>query len=110
MLLTVFLFIVGIGFPLLLNGQTFTNSIVGIVFLCATVIRCVVLERRADVDDKIYVSRRVVASLAVLVMVIVSLQLPANYERQNRFNRGVETFRQAEHRLNFPTSSQILHP
>ena len=110
MLLAIFLFILGIAIPLLLNGQTFTNGIVGIVFLSASAVRCVILERRAGVDDDEYVYRRIVAGLCVIIIVMLILQMPANHEFQSQFNQGVEKLRQAEQQVGFPNDPEIPNP
>jgi hypothetical protein len=82
--------LIGIGFPLLLNGQTFTNSVLGIVFAGAAV--GLAWDWR-DYEAR-RTARRIVAVLGVLLGVVLVAQLPSAYRFQRGFNRRVEQLRQ----------------
>ena len=85
--------IAGVPFPLLLNGQTFTNSLIGIAFSSAAVALCVAAERARSLGETTW-SGRIIAVLGVLLAIVLLVQLPAAYTFQNSFNRSTEEFRQ----------------
>jgi hypothetical protein len=80
MLLATVLLILGTTVSLLLNGQTFTNSVAGITCLSLSISLCLYSEYRGTPDRGGGASRRIVAGLAVLVIVVLLVQLPAGYE------------------------------
>src|SRR5947209_2698466 len=57
----------GVAFPLLLNGQTFTNSLVGIAFASAAVALGVGLARDMRATEARLWAGRIVVGLAVLL-------------------------------------------
>jgi hypothetical protein len=86
--------IAGVLFPLLLNGQTFTNSLIGIAFSSISVALCVIAERKARSFRETTWRGRVIAALGVLLAVVLLVQLPAAYTFQTSFNRSMEEIRQ----------------
>lgn len=106
MFLAIFLLILGMVIPLLLNGQTFTNSIIGILCLSVSVAICLFSEYQATADSKGGVSRRIVGGLSVFVIVRLLMQMPSNYEFQTRFNQTTERLRERAKFKTVPSSSQ----
>jgi hypothetical protein len=85
--------LVGLGFTLLLNGQTFTNSVVGIALATAAV-AIVLGPARDDSTPRARLwTARILVALGVLLAVALLTQLRSAYRFQSRFNRGVEQIR-----------------
>ncbi len=82
--------ILGVLFPLLLNGQTFTNSLIGIAFSSTSVALCVAAERKTHSIRETTWRGRVIAALGVLLAVMLLVQLPSAYTFQSFFNRPME--------------------
>jgi hypothetical protein len=82
--------ILGVLFPLLLNGQTFTNSLIGIAFASTSVAVCVAAERKTLSIRETTWRGRVIAALGVLLAVMLFVQLPSAYTFQKGFNRPIE--------------------
>jgi hypothetical protein len=80
----------GVLFPLLLNGQTLTNSLIGIAFSSTSVALCVASERKARLVRETTWRGRVIAGLGVLLAVILLVQLPSTYTFQSSFNSPLE--------------------
>jgi uncharacterized membrane protein HdeD (DUF308 family) len=86
--------ILAVIFPLLLNGQTFTNNLIGIAFVTASVALCIAPVRRARSIREASWSVGVMAVVAVLLGVLLLVQLPAAFTFQAEFNRSMERIRQ----------------
>lgn len=91
----VLLLFLGVVFPLLLNGQTFTNS--AIALACATAGVALALPAARDPRAAPATRRvgRVCAALGVFLAALVAAQLPTAYRLQARFNRKVAELRRA---------------
>jgi hypothetical protein len=85
MLVALLFLILGLMFPLLLNGQTFTNSLAGIFLLGLAAFLCFVEDKRRN-DAKTRIFPRIVAAIAVFFIAILIVFLPGNYSFQARFN------------------------
>jgi hypothetical protein len=86
-------FLFGVMFPLLLNGQTFTNYCLGIgcfAVAAALTIRLV----RQQPPSYWRLEAGIMLGLAVLFATLLAAQLPQAYEFQSRFNRQMEELRQ----------------
>jgi hypothetical protein len=97
MLSAIVLLLVGLMFPLLLNGQTFTNSIIGICFLVGSAVMSVCDLARTD---RYAAPFKVFLGLAVLLILILLIRLPTEYAFQTRFNQRREDARQRDLRAN----------
>ena len=73
-------------FPLLLNGQTFTNSILGIAFAIAAVAFRIGTSWKARSIREVDRSTLVIAILAVNLVAFLLVQLPGAYTFQKGFN------------------------
>jgi predicted ABC-type exoprotein transport system permease subunit len=104
MLLACLLLLLGLAFPLLLNGQTFTNSLFGICFLTGAATICFALEKRSK-TTKGRMVRRVIAGIAVFVISILVVLLPANYKFQVQFNKPID-----QKRAEFAENQQTRSP
>jgi hypothetical protein len=82
--------LLGLAFPLLLNGQTFTNSLFGIVFASAAVVLVLgpASERKAP-RARLLVGR-ITVILGVLWIAALIGQLKSAYRYQSDFNRMIE--------------------
>ena len=87
-LASVVLWMIGIVFLLLLNGQVFTNTLVFIGCVAASAVCWLPLMFDVDV-------RRRAAALIALHVFLLSIAvgfLPGNYQAQTRWNDGVRRF------------------
>jgi hypothetical protein len=91
-----FLLLLGLVLPLLLNGQSFTDSLLALS--CAGASGAIALgpakNRRASEAGRLV--GRIVAALAVLLATIVLAQLPSAYRNQDTFNRRMEQLRKSK--------------
>ena len=92
------LLLLAVPFPLLLNSQEFTNSIVGIVFGVCSVIVANAAYNRASASDRKRVWCVATAGLGVLWVALLALGLPRAYAYQARFNEHVEKVQQRDER------------
>ena len=76
--------------PLLLSGQTFTNSLIGIAFASTSVALFVASERKARSIREITWYGRIITGLGVLLSFMLLVQLPSAYTFQSNFNRPLE--------------------
>ncbi len=88
--------LLGIAFPLLLNGRPFSNNLMGIAFalVAAALILGKSRRRRAE-ESGLGAGDRVVVGLAVLLALALAVQLPSAYRFQVDFNRKVKEIRRA---------------
>jgi len=89
-----FSLLLGLMFPLLLNGQTFRNSLLGMAFALGSI--ALILGMKSDRPDRKLNpdgGRRVVG-LGILLIVALGVQLPSAYQSQIQFNRKVKELRQ----------------
>ncbi len=88
--------LLGIAFPLLLNGQPFSNNLLGIGFALGAV--SLILGRslgRGVPKPDLRAGDKVVIGLAVVLVVFLAVQLPSAYRFQADFNRKVKELRKA---------------
>jgi len=79
----------------LLNGQTFTNSLVALPFFLVPIVLCAAfaLDRRTPEDQKR--AWRLATMLMVLLAIGILLTLPSAYRFQVRFNKVKEAIHRA---------------
>ena len=90
----VLLLVPGLAFPLLLNGQEFTNSLVAMV--CALGAVALVLGpmiRRRGTRRSTPVGGKFVLGLGLLLTVGLAVHLPTAYRVQSQFNRRMQELR-----------------
>lgn len=90
-----FCLLLGTTFPLLLNGQTFNNSLLGLGFALtalALTVTGTASTRSAAIERGL---PRIIAALAVLLAAFLLAQLPTAYHYQTNFNRRSAQLRQA---------------
>lgn len=87
-------FFLAVVIPLLLNGQTFTNSLFGVTFAIAAVSLCIASARTARSIRETTQGTRIVAVLAMILAALLLIQLPSAYTHQTNFNNHVEEMRQ----------------
>jgi hypothetical protein len=85
----------GLVFPSLLNGQTFTNSVLGIAFATAAVALAIGPARNRNVSGYRLGASRVVLGLGVLLAAFLVAQLPSAYRFQTGFNHKIQELRRA---------------
>ena len=85
-------------FPVLLNGQTFTNSLVGIACAVASVAMAVRPARDRGGPGARRLWGGIVSGLGVLVAVVLAVGLPSAYRFQTGFNRRVKDLRRQHQR------------
>jgi hypothetical protein len=84
--------LLAVAFPLLMNGQTFTNSIVGIA--CSLAAAGLIHRRSRDATATPGPgARRVLLVILILWAVMLTLSLPGNYEFQMLFNAKMAELR-----------------
>jgi hypothetical protein len=89
----IILLAVGLVFQALLNGQTFTNGLIGLACALASVAVALSAARDRHAPSTAHVWARVVAALAILLTIIVAAGLPSAYRFQAGFNRRVKELR-----------------
>jgi hypothetical protein len=99
-----FFLMLGVAFPLLLNGQEFTNSLLGIA--CASA--AVALALRPLRDG--WGPEVIVVGLGVLLIAALLAHLPSAYRVQGRFNREREQLRPRGHRADVTGKVLVLPP
>jgi len=84
---------VGVIPLLLLNGQTFTNSLIALPFFLVPIVLCAVgaLDRRTPKDQRR--AWRLATMLMALLAIGVLLNLPSAYRLQEGFNRAIHRAR-----------------
>jgi hypothetical protein len=97
----------GLAFPSLLNGQTFTNSLVGIACPSAAVAPGAGLARDPRARAARLRAGRIVVGLAVLLAAALLAQLPSAYRFQAGFNRRLEQLRQGGYRAGSPGKASM---
>jgi hypothetical protein len=85
--------LVGLGFTLLLNGQTFTNSLVGIALASAAIAIAFGPARDDSAPRARLWKARILVGLGVLLAVALLTQLRSAYRFQSGFNRRVVRIR-----------------
>lgn len=90
----ILLLLVGLAFPLLLNGQAFSNSLFGIACALGASGWAFTLRRRVDSMPSRRRLASVVLAIALLWAVFLIVRLPGAYEFQNTFNEKMEKIRQ----------------
>jgi hypothetical protein len=86
-----FLLALGFAFPALLNGQTFSNGLVGLA--CAATAVGLVLNDGQGHGTSHRFARRVVVVLGSLLAVLLVAQLPSAYRFQVKFNQKRQELR-----------------
>ncbi len=84
---------VGLNPLLLLNGQTFTNTLIAFPFFLVPVVLCAAhaLDRRTPKDHKR--AWRLATMLMALLTIVLLLSLPSAYRFQKGFNSAVHRAR-----------------
>lgn len=98
---TIIFLVLGVTFPLLLNGQTFTNNILGSTFCIAAGVLGLRSARKAQLQS----NRAEHVCLCLLgfgLGLFLVAGLPAAYESQQRFNKTMDEIRQKNMGLNVP--------
>src|SRR4051795_7506203 len=88
----------GLATPLLLNGQTFTNSLFGIAFAGAAVALASGPARTPRAPGARPWAGRIVVGLGVLLAAALLAQLPSAYRSQGDFNPKAMQLRRRRHR------------
>ena len=92
------LLLIAMAFPLLLNGQVFTNNLVGIVFACCSLaVANVAYWRIAERDRKRFWCS-LTGCVALLLAVVLAIQLPSAYAFQQNFNRHIDELQHRKER------------
>ena len=84
----------GLAFPLVLNGQTFTNSLLGLAGAGLAAVMALGPAWRGRPKASLGRARTVVAGLAALLSFALVVQLPSAYRFQAGFNRRSEAARE----------------
>jgi hypothetical protein len=71
---------------LLLDGQTFTHAVMGIIFGIAAIIGGLVSARKDYADEGRRCLGRIMAALGLVLALFCATQLPSAYQKQTRFN------------------------
>lgn len=88
------LLLIGLTIPLLLNGQSFTNNLVGIAFTSAAIALAHGPAQDALTPKASRLVGRVVVVVSVLFVVLLVAQLRTAYRFQAQFNRKVRALRE----------------
>jgi hypothetical protein len=81
---------VGVSPLCLLNGQTFTNSLIALPFFSASIVLCAAfaLDRRTPEDRRR--AWRLATMLTALLAISILLTLPSAYRSQQGFNKAIQ--------------------
>jgi hypothetical protein len=94
LIIAIVLLLLGLALPLLLNGQTFTNSLVGIGCAGIAVPLALWAARDPRADGARPRAGLMLAGLGILLVAAILAQLPSAYRVQDGFNRERERLRQ----------------
>jgi heme O synthase-like polyprenyltransferase len=92
--LAAFLLFLAMLFPLLLDGQAFSNDVLGISLAAGAVALTIREAREARGRSAMRTMTRVIAYSGILLMVLVFSMLPSAYRSQKSFNRMMNEMRQ----------------
>ncbi len=90
------LLLIAVAFPLILDGQVFTNSLIGMVFGFGAFVVAMVSYSRADVKTTTQFWCALTGGVAAVLVVALAVKLPKAYEFQSSFNRQVDAVQQRE--------------
>ena len=88
------LLVLGIMFPLLLSGQTFTNCLIGITCAAAAAVLCLGPALNARSAGATRWASRAIGVLGLSLAIALAAQIPSAYAFQKDFNRRSEAVRQ----------------
>jgi tellurite resistance protein TehA-like permease len=71
----------------LLDGQTFTHAVMGVIFGAAA-FTCSLKSARKDLSKTYRWEGRVMAALGMILVIACLVQLPSAYRFQKKFNEG----------------------
>ena len=93
--LAAFFLLLGLAFPLLLNGQEFTNELLGIAFATAALlVGAEIAPLRRDRTHWKPDASAIIAVLSGLLILVLLMQLPSAFRTQRDFHRSMKRARQ----------------
>ena len=90
------LLLIAVAFPLILDGQVFTNSLIGIVFGLWAFVVAMISYSRADVKSTKQFWCALTGGVAAVLVVALAVKLPNAYAFQSSFNRQLDAAQQRE--------------
>jgi hypothetical protein len=91
----VFLLMIALMLSALLNGQPFTNSLIGLSCALGACALALAPARDAQATNTRRLAGRIVVGLSLVLAVALAAQLPSAYRFQAGFNRRVKEIRRA---------------